>query len=268
MHTDKPRGFTLIELLVVIAIIAILAAILFPVFAQAKEQAKKTACLSNMKQIGLAAMMYVNDSDGVYPVNNWTFGLNWQGCQVGWKALLQPYIKNVDIFRCPSAPQNLNGALTTIPGPGGTVDGSVVVPWGQIGANEWIVSSVTPTVPIVSWKGNVNESQLGRPAELVFAGDSVEGTFQDAPMIFNANFNLNSWWDVDVVPNPQEARHTGGSSLDYGDGHAKYMPQGRMAWNPTLVNFDGTQCPANPELFATLGYCWNIPLNPKDPRVQ
>ncbi|RYG46377.1 prepilin-type N-terminal cleavage/methylation domain-containing protein, partial [bacterium] len=61
------RGFTLIELLVVIAIIAVLAAILFPVFAQAKEAAKKTACLSNLKQMGTAFALYLNDSEGVYP---------------------------------------------------------------------------------------------------------------------------------------------------------------------------------------------------------
>src|SRR5258708_12714556 len=65
------RGFTLIELLVVIAIIAILAAILFPVFAQARESARKISCLSNCKQMGLAAMMYVQDYDEMYPCNSW-----------------------------------------------------------------------------------------------------------------------------------------------------------------------------------------------------
>ena len=66
VYRRKPRGFTLIELLVVIAIIAILAAILFPVFARAREAARKTSCLSNMKQIGLAAMMYVQDYDETF----------------------------------------------------------------------------------------------------------------------------------------------------------------------------------------------------------
>ncbi|RYG86181.1 MAG: prepilin-type N-terminal cleavage/methylation domain-containing protein, partial [Alphaproteobacteria bacterium] len=72
---QRSKAFTLIELLVVIAIIAILAAILFPVFAQAKEAAKKTQCLSNTKQVGLAVMQYVGDTDGVYPCG-W-FGREW-----------------------------------------------------------------------------------------------------------------------------------------------------------------------------------------------
>src|SRR5579872_2890780 len=69
--TSRSRGFTLIELLVVIAIIAILAAILFPVFAQAREAARKAVCISNNRQIGLGAMMYVQDYDEMYPTNAW-----------------------------------------------------------------------------------------------------------------------------------------------------------------------------------------------------
>src|SRR5436309_10199488 len=69
--TGRSASFTLIELLVVIAIIAILAAILFPVFAQARESARKTACLSNNKQLGMSVMMYTQDYDEMYPCNNW-----------------------------------------------------------------------------------------------------------------------------------------------------------------------------------------------------
>jgi prepilin-type N-terminal cleavage/methylation domain-containing protein len=109
------RAFTLIELLVVIAIIAILAAILFPVFAQAKEAAKKTQCISNEKQLGLAMMMYAGDHDDVYcpaavnmdgqgnvPGKNGT-----NGGENGWKPydmLIMPYVKNDRIFSCPSSP--------------------------------------------------------------------------------------------------------------------------------------------------------------------
>ena len=106
------KGFTLIELLVVIAIIAILAAILFPVFAQAKEAAKKTSCLSNDKQMATALYMYAGDSDDTLCQTSWHQGsssasIYWnpnnpKGYQVHWTFLMQPYIKSWDMFKCPS----------------------------------------------------------------------------------------------------------------------------------------------------------------------
>jgi prepilin-type N-terminal cleavage/methylation domain-containing protein/prepilin-type processing-associated H-X9-DG protein len=116
-------GFTLIELLVVIAIIAILAAILFPVFAQAREQARKTSCLSNEKQLGLGCLMYSQDYDEVLV-------MGWNGSAPGvlrdngqqyrpwfpWTSAIQPYIKNLDVLLCPDNPWNsiiTNGGLNT-----------------------------------------------------------------------------------------------------------------------------------------------------------
>jgi prepilin-type N-terminal cleavage/methylation domain-containing protein/prepilin-type processing-associated H-X9-DG protein len=94
----RQRGFTLIELLVVIAIIAILAAILFPVFARAREKARQTACLSNVRQMSAAMLMYAQDNDECYPGHlNGPMGVN------EWPQMLVPYTRNGQIFRCPSA---------------------------------------------------------------------------------------------------------------------------------------------------------------------
>ena len=113
-------GFTLIELLVVIAIIAILAAILFPVFAQAREKARQISCLSNLKQIGLATMMYVQDYDETYPCG-WHPAPGGDAWRSMWRMCLQPYIQRfgnpndaydstgfgaASIYSCPSQPAN------------------------------------------------------------------------------------------------------------------------------------------------------------------
>ena len=108
------RAFTLIELLVVIAIIAILAAILFPVFAQAKAAAKKAACLSNVKQMGAGLELYIGDYDDTYPI---TFYLSWNGqspCILTSFQSLQPYQKSAQLVICPSDSQPLDYAQGSI----------------------------------------------------------------------------------------------------------------------------------------------------------
>jgi prepilin-type N-terminal cleavage/methylation domain-containing protein/prepilin-type processing-associated H-X9-DG protein len=99
------RAFTLIELLVVIAIIAILAAILFPVFAQAREKARQTTCVSNLRQIGLAVTMYATDNEG-YPFHSSPSN---QVPRTRWSDYLLPYAKNEKMFLCPSAPKDMVG---------------------------------------------------------------------------------------------------------------------------------------------------------------
>jgi prepilin-type N-terminal cleavage/methylation domain-containing protein len=99
MHRSrKPLGFTLIELLVVIAIIAILAAILFPVFQKVRENARRTACLSNEKQMGLAFLQYVQDYDETYPCANALPQPTYVG---GWANMIYPYVKSTGVYACP-----------------------------------------------------------------------------------------------------------------------------------------------------------------------
>src|SRR5437868_6067123 len=128
---SKRQGFTLIELLVVIAIIAILAAILFPVFAQAKAAAKKTSCLSNQKQIALATQIYAGDYDDTFGGNygynpitglriatgddpgetyyhTYTNGAMDPAAVINWQRALQPYVKSVSMMLCPTAPSESN----------------------------------------------------------------------------------------------------------------------------------------------------------------
>jgi prepilin-type N-terminal cleavage/methylation domain-containing protein/prepilin-type processing-associated H-X9-DG protein len=95
----KPSGFTLIELLVVIAIIAILASILFPVFARARENARRSSCSSNMKQIMLGVLQYVQDYDEKYPLRDTSTR--------SWTIFVQPYLKSEQIFHCPSDPNTV-----------------------------------------------------------------------------------------------------------------------------------------------------------------
>jgi prepilin-type N-terminal cleavage/methylation domain-containing protein/prepilin-type processing-associated H-X9-DG protein len=100
LHVKKVKGFTLIELLVVIAIIAILAAILFPVFAKAREKARQISCASNEKQIGLGILQYVQDNDETYPCgNNGRTG-------AGWATQIYPYTKSAGIYHCPDDSSN------------------------------------------------------------------------------------------------------------------------------------------------------------------
>jgi len=154
----KQRGFTLIELLVVIAIIAILAAILFPVFAQARDKARQTTCLSNFKQIGLGVMMYLQDWDEIYPSNR-LYGFPGNGeCEgsgkiLNWKNATQPYVKSIDVFKCPSNPRNnLPDETKGVDKFGFTVfpisyayNGTIL--WDSAGANQPVIAAASVPEP-------------------------------------------------------------------------------------------------------------------------
>jgi len=155
--TAVARAFTLIELLVVIAIIAILAAILFPVFAQAREKARQAACLSNTKQIALAVQMYAQDYDEMLPI----IGDNAQ-LRGRWQHQILPYIKSAAVFTCPNIPDNAWRPATT-PGALGTDDRSG---YGWNGAlNYDNRGSTYPANP--GW----TLGEIVKPAETIIVGD-------------------------------------------------------------------------------------------------
>ncbi len=164
------RGFTLIELLVVIAIIAILAAILFPVFAQAREKARQTACLSNTKQIALGLNMYVQDYDETF------FNLPWPGpggydgqtpsLRVFWTEALMPYIKNQDIFRCPSMGDAFHTGTYNYPAVNYVVNYGLNEP--ILGRQNWMRTDPNYSGPVP-----MNLPALDRPAEVGLIADST-----------------------------------------------------------------------------------------------
>lgn len=189
MKTNK--GFTLIELLVVIAIIAILAAILFPVFARAREKARQASCLSNIKQLMLGAQMYAADSDGGFPsrIDHSFGGFTWP------MELIKPYVKNDDIFLCPS-------------GRGG---------WGP-----------TPQRPRygVQWERwgsgyHGTESGFTKPAETVYLQEGYDCVYVHHWMAANC-YSRSCNVDGDVI-SVWDLPHNGGSNVAYADGHAKWL---------------------------------------------
>jgi prepilin-type N-terminal cleavage/methylation domain-containing protein/prepilin-type processing-associated H-X9-DG protein len=209
------RGFTLIELLVVIAIIAILAAILFPVFAKAREKARQSSCLSNVKQIMLAVLSYTQDYDEMLPFlyrGGGPYGY------VPWNAQVEPYIKNAQIFVCPSNKFN---------------HCSTAGRWANVAwANYWPISygwntwngggtaNALPWDPYYSPQGQ-SLGFVKRPAEVIMMGDH-HGCYQ----YYWTAGNYVDVWNAGTTRKP----HNDGGNFAYIDGHAK--------WQNTLKNED------------------------------
>ncbi|RYX80726.1 DUF1559 domain-containing protein [bacterium] len=196
-------GFTLIELLVVIAIIAILAAILFPVFARARENARKSSCMSNLKQIGIGVMQYTQDYDEKFPTWNGSNGIT----SVGWAGSLQPYLKSVQIFQCPSETVGPDSN----PESGGYSDYAYNVWLGYDGANSngrslSYLTQASLSVMVYDSRGGPAERGTGRAYE--DGGPFGTGTGNSA--------HLASFSD------PSGLRHMDGINYAFCDGHVKW----------------------------------------------
>jgi len=229
----RGRGFTLIELLVVIAIIAILAAILFPVFARAREKARQTSCLSNVKQLALAILMYAQDHDEVFPhyadrgcyaagsIPNTAWHSN--RTRVMWYEMADPYMKNAQITRCPSVP-------TTVVG---------------IGSNYAHVTNCalggTPAAPILG----IPMANMQVPAQTIMLSDTTSA------LVYCRVCWPNGPNATDTTNRVPIDRHNEGVNLGFCDGHAKWQK------STTLLTVPATGTPERTEFERTWGHRMN-----------
>ena len=224
---SERNAFTLIELLVVIAIIAILAAILFPVFAQAREKARQTSCLSNTKQIGLAFMMYVQDYDEKYINQPWPGGCPeassgyWTSTPgqptEHWANVIMPYVKNGGIFDCPS----FSGSIYTASYPLWACNDPLkkkLIPTVEYGLNEAVIARGASMAAIgePASVGLITENQY------IFSGTGVcvpeSATVTKKYLIESRKFTDGTEWCwYGGCP-----RHNVGMNFAYADGHSKY----------------------------------------------
>ncbi len=241
-------GFTLIELLVVIAIIAILAAILFPVFAKAREKARQISCASNEKQLGLAFMQYTQDNDETLPPQRF-------GTPIGWAGEIYPYVKSAGVYDCPDDPTRsvTNNGVTAVPvsysinfglqSP--TPNGNVSLTLAQFNAPastdlllEAIGAIVVVTLPDEG-TSNYTTNPIGGWESCASDGghDNAGKWGGGAPAYATGPIGNNTTLGG-------TAAHTGGANYVCADGHVKWLSPGQVSsgWNaPVATDYENQQ---------------------------
>ena len=262
------KAFTLIELLVVIAIIAILAAILFPVFAQARAKAREASCLSNIKQIGLGVLMYLQDYDETVVTPQWTGTDPFPNDEREWPELIQPYTKNWQILRCPSAAEDPYGIWAPNAGNIGWYYNWMKWPAYGMNWNYLFHSSNSADACDGAFDkfAPVSLAAIAKPAETVLLTDSkyvgssagwYTSYFVDSPAALwapdtctytNGGWGVGSFGDtINFAGKPTytgtvDLRHTDGTNVAFCDGHVKRLTAGALAvgtnWKKGIANTD------------------------------
>ncbi len=210
------KGFTLIELLVVIAIIAILAAILFPVFAQAREKARQTSCLSNMKQIATAIQLYTDDNHETLPMVRNGYCM--------WTQSLLFYVKNVSFLYCPSGIVGLDKNYDD------NWNLCNTYPWGgNYGANEFVLgdseNGINPAKKLARIKNPSNLVAVMDSGSIYARADWWDGIYGYLPGAGTAGATMNMstiGWSAENQSDFATGRHNEGVNIAYCDGHAGY----------------------------------------------